>query len=96
MIPGLPFRQDSAPSVSLSWVPLKPELILNLGKDWFLLIWPEPNSTILNFLEMMRLVRVLVRENRSLRYALESLVRRSNAGRVVLRVPLVPRVPETR
>ncbi|KAF3547505.1 hypothetical protein DY000_02008185 [Brassica cretica] len=26
---GLPFRQDSAPSVSLSWVPLKPELILN-------------------------------------------------------------------
>ena len=69
----LPFRQDSAPSVSLSWVPLKPELILNPGKDWFLLIWPEPNSSVLNFLEMTRLERVLVRENRSLRYALESL-----------------------
>ncbi|KAF3552137.1 hypothetical protein DY000_02006814 [Brassica cretica] len=64
---------DSAPSVSLSWVSLKPELILNPGKDWFLLIWPEPNSSVLNFLEMTRLERVLVRENRSLRYALESL-----------------------
>ncbi|KAF3594121.1 hypothetical protein DY000_02021216 [Brassica cretica] len=64
---------DSAPSVSLSWVPLKPDLILNPGKDWFLLIWPEPNSSVLNFLEMTRLERVLVGENRSLQYALESL-----------------------
>ena len=61
-----PLRQDSALSVSLSLVPLKPELILNPGKDWFLLIWPEPNSSVLNFLEMTRLERVLVRENRSL------------------------------
>ncbi|KAF2613921.1 hypothetical protein F2Q70_00011779 [Brassica cretica] len=64
---------DSAPSVSLSWVPLKPEFILNPGKDWFLFIWSEPKSRVLNFLEMTRLERVLGRENRSLRYALESL-----------------------
>ncbi|KAF3584670.1 hypothetical protein F2Q69_00030218 [Brassica cretica] len=68
-----PLRQDSVPSVSLSRVPLKPKLILNPGKDWFLLIWPEPNSSILNFLEMMWLEIVLVGENRSLLYALESL-----------------------
>ncbi|KAF2541160.1 hypothetical protein F2Q68_00030918 [Brassica cretica] len=30
-----PLRQDSASSVSLSWIPLKPELILNQGKDRF-------------------------------------------------------------
>ncbi|KAF2589816.1 hypothetical protein F2Q70_00039087 [Brassica cretica] len=30
-----PLRQDSASSVSLSWIPLKPELILNPGKDRF-------------------------------------------------------------
>ncbi|KAF2581163.1 hypothetical protein F2Q68_00004964 [Brassica cretica] len=30
-----PLRQDSAPSVSLSWVPLKPELILNPGRSLF-------------------------------------------------------------
>ncbi|KAF2576234.1 hypothetical protein F2Q70_00003798 [Brassica cretica] len=28
-----PLRQDSASSVSLSWIPLKPELVLNPGKD---------------------------------------------------------------
>ncbi|KAH0868019.1 hypothetical protein HID58_075041 [Brassica napus] len=68
-----PLRQDSALSVSLSLVPLKPELILSQGKDWFHLIWLEPNTSVLNFLKMTRLERVLVRENRSLRYALESL-----------------------
>ncbi|KAF2598475.1 hypothetical protein F2Q68_00010283 [Brassica cretica] len=56
---------DSAPSVSLSWVPLKPELILN----------PERTEVF------------------DMRW--NPLGRRSNAGRVVLRVPLVPRVPET-
>ncbi|KAF2552520.1 hypothetical protein F2Q68_00033868 [Brassica cretica] len=56
---------DSAPSVSLSWVPLKPDLILNPEKtEVFNMHW-------------------------------NPLGRRSNAGRVVLRVPLVPRVPET-
>ncbi|KAF2607709.1 hypothetical protein F2Q68_00043114 [Brassica cretica] len=56
---------DSAPSVSLSWVPLKPELILN----------PERTEVF------------------NMRW--NPLGRRSNAGRVVLGVPLVPQVPET-
>ncbi|KAF2596862.1 hypothetical protein F2Q68_00010489 [Brassica cretica] len=30
-----PLRQDSSPSVSLSWIPLKPELILNPGRSLF-------------------------------------------------------------
>ncbi|WZZ63659.1 hypothetical protein YC2023_075029 [Brassica napus] len=68
----LPFRQDSAPSVSLSWVPLKPELILNPGWREFLLERTEVFDMRFN-----------------------PLGRRSNAGRVVLRVPLVPQVPET-
>ncbi|KAF2553080.1 hypothetical protein F2Q68_00036696 [Brassica cretica] len=29
-------RQDPVPRVLLAWVPLKPELILNPGEDWFL------------------------------------------------------------
>ncbi|KAH0854479.1 hypothetical protein HID58_069209 [Brassica napus] len=37
---GASLRQDSGPSVSLSWIPLKPELILNPGKD------REPKSSI--------------------------------------------------
>ena len=28
-----PFRQDPVPMILLAWVPLKSELILNLGKD---------------------------------------------------------------
>ncbi|KAH0872007.1 LOW QUALITY PROTEIN: hypothetical protein HID58_069369, partial [Brassica napus] len=63
---------DSAPSVSLSWVPLKPELILNPGWREFLLERTEVFDMRFN-----------------------PLGRRSNAGRVVLRVPLVPQVPET-
>ncbi|KAF3587018.1 hypothetical protein F2Q69_00029717 [Brassica cretica] len=74
---------DSAPSVSLSWVPLKPELILNPGKDWFLLIWPEPNSSVLNFMVMMRLEIVLVGENQSLRYAMESLGPETGSSRTM-------------
>ncbi|KAF3535393.1 hypothetical protein F2Q69_00023149 [Brassica cretica] len=30
-----PLRQDTSPSVSLSWIPLKPELILNPGRSLF-------------------------------------------------------------
>ncbi|KAF3496900.1 hypothetical protein DY000_02053560 [Brassica cretica] len=32
---GAPLRKDSASSVSLSWIQLKPELVLNPGKDHF-------------------------------------------------------------
>ena len=31
-----PLRQDPVPLILLSWVPLKPELILNPGENWFL------------------------------------------------------------
>ena len=31
-----PLTQDPIPLVLLAWVPLKPELILNPGEDWFL------------------------------------------------------------
>ncbi|KAF3486143.1 hypothetical protein F2Q69_00054238 [Brassica cretica] len=33
---GAPLRQNPVPLILLSWVPLKPELILNLGEDRFL------------------------------------------------------------
>ncbi|KAF2596166.1 hypothetical protein F2Q68_00010723 [Brassica cretica] len=50
-----PLRQDPVPLISISWVALKPELILNPSEDRFLRVCPESSSSFSYLLEMMRL-----------------------------------------
>jgi len=50
-----PHRQDPVPLISIAWVALKPELILNRSEDRFLRVCPESSSSFSYLLEMMRL-----------------------------------------
>ncbi|KAL0707411.1 hypothetical protein Bca4012_073837 [Brassica carinata] len=49
-----PLGQDPVPLVLIAWVPLKLELILNLGEDRLFRVRPESSSSFSYLLDMMR------------------------------------------